>query len=322
MQIEAKIVSVLVGGILAAGSPAAAVGRVPGATPFKVCGAAGPYWPTETLALEGGSAWVACKEQARVIRLNTKTRKAVSIRLGAPVIAVAAGYGSIWAVDTRSTLYRIKPSTARVTKRIDLAAAAPYNIWIGGGSVWVAEDQGARVIRVSPTAGTIQARPRVGDGPADMVFSETSAWVINHRDRRLFKVNLATNGSAEVLTVPGDAPERMVRLSGSLWITGRGTDLVQVDEQTSEVKRTIEVGAGGIDVVAAAGALWVPVRSAAVDATGFPTMDVLRRVAASTGQVTTVATAGGRVDVHGLVASGGFLWIADNRSGFLYRLRT
>ena len=321
-DIGVKIVSLLAGGILVAGAPSAAVGRVPGATAFKVCAGAGPYWPTETLALEGGSAWVACKEQARVIRLNTKNRKVVSLRLGGQVLAVAAGYGFIWAVDTGSTLYRIKPSTARVTKRIALSAAAPYNVWIGGGSVWVAEDQGARVIRVAPATGRIQARLRVGDGPADMVFSDTSAWVINHRDRRLFRINLATNASSEVLTVPGDAPERMARLSGSLWITGRGTDLVQVDEQTSDVKRTIEIGAGGIDIVAAAGALWVPVRSAAVDVTGFPTMEVLRRVDASTGQVTTVATAGGRVDVHGLQARGGFLWVADNRSGFVYRLST
>ena len=54
----------------------------------------------------GASAWVACKEQSRVIRLNTRTGKiTASIRVGAPVIAVAGGYGSIWALDTGSTLF-------------------------------------------------------------------------------------------------------------------------------------------------------------------------------------------------------------------------
>ena len=48
------------------------------------------------------------------------------------------------------------------------------------------------------------------------------------------------------------------------------------------MKATIEIGASGIDVAAAAGALWVPVRSAAVDSTGFPTMQALRRVSATT----------------------------------------
>jgi hypothetical protein len=68
-------------------------------------------------------------------------------------------------------------------------------------------------------------------------------------------------------------------------------------------------------------ALWVPVRSAAVDPTGLPTMETLRRVSASTRQVSTGATASGRVDVHGLQARDGFVWIADNRSGRLYRVR-
>jgi hypothetical protein len=105
-------------------------------------------------------------------------------------------------------------------------------------------------------------------------------------------------------------------------VTGRGTDLLRVDPETGEVKATIEIGAGGIDVVAAAGSLWVPVRSAAVDPTGFPTMDTLERVSATTGRVTTAARASGRVDVHGLVAQGGFVWLADNTSGQLYRVRT
>ena len=56
--------------------------------------------------------------------------------------------------------------------------------------------------------------------------------------------------------------------------------------------------------------------------TGFPTMEALRRVSVSTRHVTTAATAGGRLDVHGLQAGGGFVWIADNRSGFVYRVRT
>ena len=203
-----------------------------------------------------------------------------------------------------------------------LAAAAPYNVWIGGGSIWVAEDQGARVIRVSPATSRILKRLPVGDGPADMAFAGNSAWVINHRDRRLMRINLSTNSVTKLVTVPGDAPERMTWLAGSLWITGRGTDLIQVDPQTGAVKATIEIGAGGIDVVSAAGALWVPARNEVVDPTGFPTMEALRRVSVSTRQVTTAATAGGRLDVHGLQAGGGFVWIADNRSGFVYRVRT
>jgi hypothetical protein len=323
MSIGTKVVALIVGGILVAGASAAPEGRLPGAKVFKACAAAGPYWPTMTLAVDVGSAWVACKEQSRVIRLSTRTGKvAKSIRLGAPVIAVTLGYGSLWALDSASTLYKIKTTTGRVTKRTHLGAAAAYNVWVGGSSMWVADDQGAAVIRVSPTTGRVVKRIAVGDGPADMAFSSTTAWVVDHRDRTLFRIDLATGAASRLATIPGDAPERMVRLGGSLWITGRGTDLLDVDAQTGEVKATVEIGTGGIDVAASRDALWVPSRSAAVDSTGFPTMESLRRVSASTRKVTTAATAGGRLDVHGLQARGGYLWIADNRAGFVYRLRT
>jgi len=81
-------------------------GRVPGATVLKACAGAGPYWPTMTLTFVGVFAWVACKEESRVIRVDTVRRKTVaSVKLDAPVIAVAAGYSSVWALDTSSTLY-------------------------------------------------------------------------------------------------------------------------------------------------------------------------------------------------------------------------
>ena len=92
------------------------------------------------------------------------------------------------------------------------------------------------MIRVSPATNRILKRLPAGDGPADMAFAGNSAWVINHRDRRLMRINLATNSITDLATVPGDAPERMTWLAGSLWITGRGTDLIQVDPQTGAVK--------------------------------------------------------------------------------------
>lgn len=317
-----RIAALIAAAALGPIASAAADGSVPGAKTLKACAAAGPFWPTMTLALDRNAAWVACKEQSRVVRVDTATGKlATSLRTDAPVIAVKSGLGAVWALDSASTLYRIDRATSRITRRSSLGASAAYNLWIGGGSLWVADDQGAQVLRVAPATGRVVRRLPVGDGPASMAFSGGSGWVINHRDRRLMRIDLATNRVTELQRVPGDAPERMAYLAGSLWLTGRGTDLVRVDPQTGKRLATIEIGAGGIDVVAAAGSLWVPTRSAAVDPTGLPAMETLQRVSASTQRVTTAATARGRVDVHGLVAQGGFVWLADNRTGVLYRLR-
>jgi streptogramin lyase len=277
-----------------------------------------------TLALRRSSAWVACKEQSRVIRVNTRTGKTTkSIRLHGSAIAVAAGYGSIWALDSGGTLYRINTKKARVAKRIALNVVAAYNIWIGGGSVWVADDQGASVVRVSPKSNHVVARIDAGDGPASMAFHGGTAWVVNHRDTTIDRIDLATNQSSLLTTLGGvndRAPERMKFSHGSLWVTGRGTDLLEVDPATGALDQTIEIGASGIDLAAAGDILWIPTRSDEVDQSGFPTMDSLRRVSMLTGAVTTAATPSGRLDVNGLRASVGAVWIADNHRGRLYRM--
>jgi len=296
-------------------------GGLPGARAIKVCAAAGPYWPTMTLAVSGRSAWIACKEQSRIIRVNLTTgRTTRSIRLRGPAIAVRPGYASIWALDSGGTLYRLNSNTARVVKRISLGVVAAYNIWIGGGSVWVADDRGATVVRVSPQTNRIVARIPAGDGPASMAFDGATAWVINHRDTTIDRIDLATNRSTRLTTLRGDAPERIVWSHGSLWITGRGTDLLKVSPADGSIQRTIEIGASGIDLAADGGSLWIATRSAATDRSGFPTMNALERVSISTEAVSTVATPTRRLDVHGLVAAGGALWIADNRRGYLYRV--
>jgi streptogramin lyase len=321
MRRAAAIAAVLA---LAASGAAASDAGLPGARSIKICAAAGPFWPTMTLAIRGPTAWIACKEQSRLVRVSTRTGKRTkSIRLAGTPIGVASGLGSIWALDSGGTLYRLSPRTARITKRIRLNVAAGHNIWIGGGSVWVAADQGAQVVRVSPKTNKVVARIAAGDGPASMAFDGGTGWVVNHRDTTINRIDLATNQSRRltILGGAGDrAPERMAFSHGNLWITGRGTDLLRVDPATGKIERTIDIGASGIDLVVSGDDVWVPTRSQEVDASGFPTMHALLRVSIATGNVTTVARPTGRLDVNGLTATAGAVWIADNRAGRLYRV--
>ena len=324
-----RVALLVVTALVLAGSPlhdasASGLGQVPEARAVRICAAAGPYWPTMTLAVKGATAWVACKEDGRIARITLPGgRRTATVRIGSPVTAVAVGLRSVWALDSGSTLYRIDPRTSRIVERIPTGASAAYNIWVGAGSVWVADDQGARVIRVSPKTNRVRARIPVGDGPADMVFAGGRAWVITHRDNAVYRLDLATNAARRlaVVDVANAAAERLAFYRGGLWVTGRGVGLVELDPETGAQRRSVEVDGTGIDIVAASGALWLPVRTLAVDQSGLPTMTAVRRIAVD-GTVTTVATAVGRVDVHGLVAAGGAVWLADNTNGFLYRIAT
>jgi DNA-binding beta-propeller fold protein YncE len=259
-----------------------------------------------TLALDGATAWVACKEDETVESLAGET-----VALDGQAIAVLSAFGAVWALSERGTLRRIGGEA------IDLDARAPYNLWSGAGSLWAIDDASGEVIRIDPRTHAVIAKTPVGDGPADMAFDGETVYVINHRDRTLVRLGrktaLATIGDANA------APERMALLDGALWITGRGMDLLKVDPRTGKTLRTIEIGGSGIDVVAAGRALYVPSRSEAVDQSGLPTMQTLRRVSTE-GKASVIAEATDRVDVHGIVADDTHVWLADNRAGTVYRI--
>jgi streptogramin lyase len=307
--------------LLATTAVAAPAPRLSGARAVPACAGAGAFWPTQTLAVTGATAWVACREQARVVRVALASgRRLGSTSLGGQPIAILAARGAVWTLDASGTVARLDPRSARVTAQIRTGASRPYNLWAGAGSLWIVDDQSGEVLRIDPSRSIVTARIAVGDGPSDLVFAGARAWVINHRDRGLVALDTASNTARTLATIPGDAPERIARAAGSLWVTGRGTDLLRVDPETGAVQKTIEIGAGGIDVVAAAGSIWVPARAAAADRRGFPTMATLRRVDPARGTVATPARARARVDVHGLVGYGRGVLLADNTGGVLYRV--
>jgi DNA-binding beta-propeller fold protein YncE len=297
---------------------AAPTPTLPAAKAFPSCAGAGPYWPTQTLALTPGFAWVACKEEQRILRVPLQPGRSRSIPTGGQPIAVLSALGAVWTLDSQGTISRIEARTARITARVQTGVSAPYNLWAGAGSLWSVDDSAGEVLRIDPVARKVTQRIPVGDGAADLVFRGERVWVINHRDRGLVLIDAATNDARRLATIPGDAPERMAWAAGSLWVTGRGTDLLRLDPATGAVRATIEIGAGGIDVVAAGGALWVPARAAAADRRGFPTMAALRRFDPVTRTVTTVVRTPRRVDVHGLMPYGRGVLFSDNTGGALY----
>src|SRR5262249_55037072 len=188
-----------------------------------------------------------------------------------------SAFGAIWALDDRGTLYRIEDGT--VAKEIDTEASKPYNLWAGADSIWTVDDQSGEVIRIDPRSGEIVAKVDTGDGAASIAFAGGFAYVMNHRDRALVRIDTATNRARKLATIrAGEAPERLATLRGSLWITGRGTDLLKVDPANGRVLKKIEIGGSGIDVVAAGGALWVPSRSEAGHRGRRPTLGTPRRV--------------------------------------------
>jgi hypothetical protein len=115
-------------------------------------------------------------------------------------------------------------------------------------------------------------------------------------------------------------PERMTRAGDSLWITGRGLDLVRVDPATGAARGTTEIGAAGIDVVAVAN------RLAAISATttgarrGDPIVAAVAWVDPATGAVLRRSEAVAATSLTGVAVLNGKLVVLDGLHGRLLTL--
>lgn len=193
-------------------------------------------------------------------------------------------------------------------------------VWAAAGAVWAADDGASALLRYDPPSRRTVASIPTGNGTSALAEEGGRIWILNHRDGTLQRVDPAANTAATLARLPGDAPERMVYADGSLWVTGRGTDLLRVNPDTGAVQATFEIGAGGIDVRAALGSIWVAVPTDEEDARGNPFLDRLLRFDPLTNTLVATIRPTGRIVVNGTVSTGSALWIADTAGGRLYRV--
>ena len=300
------------------------VSPLPGASAFRVCGGATIPYPQYALAVGFGSAWIACVRQSEVQRVSLDSGKVTAcIPVPAPVWTIAAGEGAVWAVPLGgSTIYRINPATNRVAAQIGLDTPVPY-LWAGGGALWVADDPGHALLRVEPGTNRQVARLAVGDGPSGFAFDGTYVWMLNHRENSLDRIDPVTNTVVRMANglspAANSAAERIASFGGSLWVTGRGLDLLRVSPATGAVLATTEIGPAGVDVRTDGTNLWVVAYERAAEVRGDPVAGAVLRIRAD-GSVVSSITPTKRLFANGVIAVDGQLWVLDSVAGLLLRL--
>jgi hypothetical protein len=296
---------------------------LPGGAAYRVCAGARAPFLQYGLAIGFGSAWIACREQRAVQRIDLATGRVMrTIFVTEPVWAVTAGEGGVWAIALRgSAAHRIDPLTNSVSAAIPLSGSVAY-AWAGGGALWAADDQGQALIRIDPGTNAEVARVPSGNGPAGFAFDGSFVWVLNHRENTLDRIDPATNAITRISTIPGGeqvAAERIAVFNSLLWITGRGLDLLQVSPANGSVVGSTEIGTGGIDVVTDGANLWVVAYTPEGDARGEPLVASVRKIDAAGGIAATV-TPTRAFHADGVAAANGQLWIFDAVAGLVVRL--
>src|SRR5207247_2618014 len=150
----------------------------------------------------------------------------------------------------------------------------PCGIAEAGGSVWVTEAQGARLLRIDPATNKVVGWTALDSTPCelhgalgspvgrvtyDLAFGAGSIWVTNREGRTVQRVAPATNRVTKTLRFPGGGKPAGIAFSGGgLWIGDDvGTAVYRLDAKRLRWQRVPTKQLASSWVAASPGAVWV-----------------------------------------------------------------
>jgi branched-chain amino acid transport system substrate-binding protein len=132
---------------------------------------------------------------------------------------IAAGAEGVW-VLTANGVARIDPSTDRLGKPIGIGAPNTKGIAVGGGSVWVTDDQEGLLWRIEPGPHPVERTIDVGPGAFFVAYGAGAVWVANFIDGTVSRIDQRTN--QVTARVPIGAPQALAAGAGSGWVSTAG----------------------------------------------------------------------------------------------------
>ena len=140
----------------------------------------------QSLAIGGGSVWVANHDARTVTRIDQASGKVVAdIPVPSEPHRVAYGAGAAWVGNWHdNSVSRIDPQTNRVVgSPVPIGFHHAGNLVVGAGSVWVTSDYRVDaaaedvVVRVDPQANRAVETIAVGGHPIDVAATAGAVWV-------------------------------------------------------------------------------------------------------------------------------------------------
>jgi YVTN family beta-propeller protein len=177
------------------------------------------------LVAEGETAWVATNVPQGLARIDyerssAESRIVRSVRLPRAPVALAAGFGSVWATDNeQDVVRRIDPDSGRTIRKIR-TGNDPVAIAAGRDAVWVANRADGSLSRIAPETNSVIMAISVGGSPVAVAVGEGAVWVANADDRSVAKIDPRKN--EVVKTIPVEhRPQSVAVASGAIWVTLR-----------------------------------------------------------------------------------------------------
>ena len=259
------------------------------------------------MVMAAGSLWVSLGVDG-IARIDPATNEIVA-RIQPGGVSLAAGFGSIWAVDIfADLLLRIDPETNRISHRIPVGGL-PTGIAIGHGSVWVANQLDSTVSRVSPETGrtvaTIQL-DRGGIWPDAIVATSGAVWAVAGDGNVVDRIRPDT--STVDLRIPLKGARALTVALGSVWVgIANSASLLRIRDGEAERIAVPGHRANGLGPQLAGGdALWLAVPGR------------VARVRPANGDKLGIRFPAGHY--LSAIVAGGDIWVADQTTERIVRL--
>ena len=227
-----------------------------------------------------------------------------------PCGGIVSAFTALWVAScSDGTLARIDPKTNKVAATIATGVGrARRLIAATTDSIWLLSDGRATLSRIDPEEKTVVAELRVPPDCGSLIFGETALWLACPAENRVLRIDPSTNLVEKSIEVSAQ-PEWLAIGETSVWVLcAKDGKLERIDPKTNKVAKTIELGAPapGGTVTVGDGFAWVSMP-------GFP----ITRIDLATDKVAQQFFG----DASGtLQSAGGFLWLADTKSGKLLKV--
>ena len=151
---------------------------------------------------------------------------------------------------------------------LDLAAAirmgaAPGDIAVGEGGIWVSNADQGTVSRIDAKTRTVVQTIDVGNGPAGIAVGAGFVWVANSLDGTVSRIDPRLHGGRAQQTIPvGNQPVGVAAGDGAVWVANTADKtLSRIDPETGDAAPPISAGDGADVLAVGRSGVWVASRA-------------------------------------------------------------
>jgi DNA-binding beta-propeller fold protein YncE len=209
------------------------------------------------VAVGFGYIWVASDRAGTLSRVDPRTNRVRTVRVGTTACWLTAGAGGIWVARYGpGVLVRVDPKTLR--KSTIKVGPNPEGVAVAAGSVWVTGFDDGTLRRVDPVRRKVVETLHLGGVTAGLAVASRSLWIGFGREATaIARLDLRTHELTRI-DVGHQTPDRISTDGRSLWVSAQDT-VVRVDPQTNRVVARFALGGTFAQGTSAGdGAIWIP----------------------------------------------------------------